>query len=94
MTISLQDVEVDPADPRLLKWKIETRWELREPVVLVVRTLRNGRVTDIQQLGASWEERGLPADAVDAIASRLSEELVRIKLAAALSDSSEWRAAA
>jgi hypothetical protein len=94
MTLTLRDVDIDRSDPRVLRWTLELCYPHRDPLVVVVRTLRNGLVLPgIQQLGPAQVESDMPADAVGVIAARLKEELVRAKLVAALGRSSERRAA-
>ena len=77
-----------------IRWKIELRAPHREPIVLVVRSSRDGRViSDIQQLGATWNAAELPDDVHQLLADRIAEELVRARLATLLSESKGRRAA-
>ena len=75
----LRDVRVDRFD---LRW--EFRACLPDPKVLVVRSTRNGLITDVQQLGPVHKEIELPPEMVGAISERITEELVRARLVAIL----------
>lgn len=92
LTITLRDIttERDPYGRTILRWRLDVRYgnQLR---AVVARSTKTGLVTDIQPLGdakADW-----PSCALEQVAARIQEELVRAKLAAALSTPAERRAA-
>lgn len=90
--IVLRDAEVDRLG---LRWKLEIRYPHLEPILLVVRTSRSGRVIcDVQQLGAIGHERELPPGAYELIVDRIGEEVARAKLVIFLGEHRQERRAA
>lgn len=78
-----------------IRWEFELRDPDEAPILLVVRSTRNGQtIVDVQQLGPIWNETELSAGTLDLLADRIREELVRVNLGAALSKSRAARRAA
>jgi hypothetical protein len=87
----LHDVGTEPSGSRL-RWKFELRQQHERPRLVLARSTRNGLVTNLQQLGPVTEI-GWSAEVVQAISERIIEELARVKLASALGNAHERRAA-